>query len=219
MKRIIQANDLQDFVFIVDNTFDLSNDEVYDLSDYENVSQNMKRVFELIKQQTLKPIIWFDSSNGEVYTGEVSNDNNIYLYRANQDTLVIVTINLYDGNKLKTFSTAEAVLTEDNVKRLFGDKSIVGTGNIDLYMHYLKVDDGHTTWFFQFISSNNLVVDSLQDLNTLIKPTNNSNLFIPCVDDETNASGSLIHSTNVWKVIHNGVTSNIINVHDVVKTI
>lgn len=220
MKRMIQANDLQDFVFIVDDdTFDLNNDEVYDLSDYENLSQNMKRVFELIKQQTFKPIIWFDKSNGEVYTGEVSDDNNIYLYRANQDTLCLVTINLYNENTIKTFSTVESVLTEDNVKTLFGDKSIVGTGNIDLYMHYIAVNSGSNQWYFQFISSNNLKVDSLQDLTALIKPTSNSNLYIPCVDKNSYAPALLTYFNNVWTVDYQGGSSNITTVSDVVKTI
>lgn len=219
MKRMIQANDLQDFVFIVDDEFDLSNDEVYDLSDYENVSQNMKRVFELIKQRTFKPIIWFDKANGEVYTGEVSDDNNIYLYRVNQDTLFFVTINLYDENTLKTFSIAEFALTEDNVKTLFGDKSIVGTGNIDLYMHYIAINSGSNQWYFQFISSNNLKVDSLQDLTALIKPTSNSNLYIPCVDENSYASALLTYFNNVWTVDYQGGSSNITTVSDVVKTI
>lgn len=56
-------------------------------------------------------------------------------------------------------------------KTLFGDKSIVGTGNIDLYRHNIHIA-GETTdsevWCNMIvISSKNTVVDSLTDLYTL----------------------------------------------------
>lgn len=56
-------------------------------------------------------------------------------------------------------------------KTLFGDKSIVGSGNIDLYRHNIHIE-GETTdrevWCNMIvISSKNTVVDSLTDLYTL----------------------------------------------------
>lgn len=57
------------------------------------------------------------------------------------------------------------------IKTLFGDKSIVGSGNIDLYRHNIHIA-GETTdsevWCNMIIiSSKNTVVDSLTDLYTL----------------------------------------------------
>ena len=58
-----------------------------------------------------------------------------------------------------------------NVKTLFGNQSIYGSGNIDLYRHNIHIA-GETTdnevWCNMIIiSSNNMVVDSLTDLYTL----------------------------------------------------
>ena len=62
-------------------------------------------------------------------------------------------------------------LTSSNVKTLFGNQSIYGSGNIDLYRHNIHIT-GETTddevWCNMIIiSSNNMVVDSLTDLYTL----------------------------------------------------
>ena len=62
------------------------------------------------------------------------------------------------------------LLHEGNVKTLFGNKSIYsadGTGNIDLYRHYIAVGGDIGVLQIEFISSNNLKVDSLTDLFSL----------------------------------------------------
>lgn len=68
-----------------------------------------------------------------------------------------------------------ALLTDKYVKTLFGDKSIVGSGNIDLYRHnicYTSTDSDKVVKIrFIVISSKNLVVDSLTDLKTLLGNT------------------------------------------------
>lgn len=63
-------------------------------------------------------------------------------------------------------------------KTLFGNKSVFGTGNIDLYIHNIVLwRDDHSPYvinnaqfgvFLTIISSNNLVCDSLTHLNTLL---------------------------------------------------
>lgn len=67
------------------------------------------------------------------------------------------------------------LLSSANVKTLFGDKSIVGTGNIDLYLHNIcfTSTDQDKLVKIRFIvpSSNNLKVDSLTDLKTLLGNT------------------------------------------------
>lgn len=67
------------------------------------------------------------------------------------------------------------LLSSANVKTLFGNKSIVGTGNIDLYRHCvtftpsdMSVGSGIRLVIY---SSNNLKVDSLTDLKTLLGNT------------------------------------------------
>lgn len=58
-------------------------------------------------------------------------------------------------------------LREDNVKTLFGNQSIYGSGNIDLYRHTLEIKIGSNSIFTMFYSSNNLNIDSLTDWKTV----------------------------------------------------
>lgn len=67
------------------------------------------------------------------------------------------------------------LLIDKNVKTLFGNQSIVGTGNIDLYRHNIcfTSTDQDKIVKIRFIvpSSNNLKVNSLADLKTLLGNT------------------------------------------------
>ena len=64
--------------------------------------------------------------------------------------------------------------TPTTFKTLFGNQSIVGSGNIDLYVHDIQIDgyiglaSNTVTIRFTRISSNNLVCDSLTDIGTLL---------------------------------------------------
>lgn len=75
----------------------------------------------------------------------------------------------------KSGVTTYTLLTGANVKTLFGNQSIVGSGNIDLYQHnicYTSTDSDKIVKIrFIVISSKNLVVDSLTDLKTLLGNT------------------------------------------------
>lgn len=68
-----------------------------------------------------------------------------------------------------------SIICKDNLKTLFGNQSIVGAGNIDLYRHCvtftpsdMSVGGGIRLVIY---SSNNLKVDSLTDLKTLLGNT------------------------------------------------
>lgn len=68
------------------------------------------------------------------------------------------------------------LLASNYVKTLFGNQSIVGSGNIDLYRHSVRAvekadipDYGHCD--FNIISSKNLKIDSLTDLKTILGNT------------------------------------------------
>ena len=67
------------------------------------------------------------------------------------------------------------LLSSESVKTLFGNQSIVGTGNIDLYRHNIcfTSTDQDKLVKIRFIvpSSNNLKVNSLADLKTLLGNT------------------------------------------------
>mgnify|MGYP000121531085 FL=1 len=68
------------------------------------------------------------------------------------------------------------LLSSESVKTLFGNQSIVGAGNIDLYRHIveLNINTGNgVTAYAVIISSKNLVIDSLADLKTVLGNTFN----------------------------------------------
>lgn len=95
----------------------------------------------------------------------------------------------YDAGRLRVgtpVDNADAVnlqyfnanaLTANSVKTLFGNKSIVGSGNIDLFNHDIKITgtDSSINGVYEVhvfkTSSNNLNVNSLTDLKTLLGNT------------------------------------------------
>ena len=56
------------------------------------------------------------------------------------------------------------ILTDRNTKTLFGDQSIIGSGNIDLYRHVITGEGSGCFWATTLISSKNTPIDSLTDL-------------------------------------------------------
>lgn len=77
-----------------------------------------------------------------------------------------------------------AILREDNAKTLFGNQSIYGSGNIDLYRHNVKltaVANSQTICdcVFTVISSSNTAIDSLTDLFSVLKPIVGSDSTYP----------------------------------------
>ena len=79
-------------------------------------------------------------------------------------------VDQYDLVNLQYFNAH--ALNSDNVKTLFGNQSIAGSGNIDLYNHDITitglVDNFPISIEFNRCSSNNLVVDSINDLITFL---------------------------------------------------
>lgn len=73
----------------------------------------------------------------------------------------------------------EFTMPNPKLKTLFGNQSIVGTGNIDLYHHYVAVAINGVRYplHIDFYSSNSLECDSLTDLKTLLGDTFERALF------------------------------------------
>lgn len=66
------------------------------------------------------------------------------------------------------------LVAQEQLKTIFGNQSLVGSGNIDLYRHNITISVLSSAepiaWvYITYISSSNLKVDSLTDLKTLIK--------------------------------------------------
>lgn len=87
------------------------------------------------------------------------------------DNVSFIIDGLADGIYKTRGSEQQWYLHQGNVKTLFGNQSIYGSGNIDLYKHNLHIvgtTSGTTDMYCQIISSNNLNVDSLTDLQTIL---------------------------------------------------
>lgn len=109
------------------------------------------------------------------------------------------------------------------VKTLFGKHNIRGSGNIDLYKHYITitipydVGDGSYNFYLhcEFYSSNSLICDSLTDLKTILgntfiiavygsytKPAGTIGTLVGCYMSNTNVGFvCIVGSTISYKVI------------------
>lgn len=89
------------------------------------------------------------------------------------------------------------ILTDKNTKTLFGNQSIYGSGNIDLYRHQLKVKVGGSVVYFVITSSSNLTIASLQNLTTVTKATNGY-FTLAIRPGETNEPLLVTYNNNKW---------------------
>lgn len=109
----------------------------------------------------------FDLTEGSIYTSYGDESGRPTIYHKNLDGTTIY--------KFPINGQSQTVLTSKNVKTLFGNQSIVGTGNIDLYRHnilFTSTDlDNLVKIRFTVISSKNIIVDSLTALKTLLGNT------------------------------------------------
>mgnify|MGYP004541299889 CR=1 FL=1 len=110
------------------------------------------------------------------------------------------------GKKLTTYykfperyTGTKTLLTNDYVKTLFGNKTLVGEGNIDLYRHVIRFQTQSAEYssgiyaYAVVISSNNLVVDSITDLKTLMgKDTFEYPLMGICSQNSTSSSATFV---------------------------
>lgn len=87
-----------------------------------------------------------------------------------------------------------SIICKDNLRTIFGNQSIVGSGNIDLYQHNITFTGTNDTGTIRFvvISSKNINVDSLTDLKTLL-----GNTFVYPATGVINGSGLKFYATAV----------------------
>lgn len=101
-----------------------------------------------------------------------------------------------------------------NVKTLFGNQSIYGSGNIDLYRHnvWLTAVSGSQTicdCVFTVISSSNTVIDSLTDLFSVLKPIVGSDSTYPVNGRMYYTSNNKYYvATRVYPTSDGGIIAN-----------
>ena len=78
----------------------------------------------------------------------------------------------YQCANKKYVDDAVAGANPQTFKTLFGSQSIVGTGNIDLYRHHVKISTNSGTYSYEYytdiISSQNFPIESITDLKTYL---------------------------------------------------
>ena len=77
-----------------------------------------------------------------------------------------------------------------NLKTIFGNQSLVGEGNIDLYEHHLLLGGNGYKLVLVKQSSNNLKCDSIQDLRTLLKAGSETQFYPVIYSTQTGATAT-----------------------------
>lgn len=203
MRRMpFNAGELEKISYIED-FYDFSTEQL------QHASKNPKYA-KLIKLMKTAPknysasVLINDLTNQSLYTGTY-DETDIQIYSVTSNSIEYININ-YDKSTddMEISDTINSLLTEDNVKTLFG-QDITGTGDINLYRHqmtltYLNSEtENNVRIQFEVYSSNNLNVDSLQDLTNLLKPNNKSS-FIGFSLDESSQLYSIRYESSIWKV-------------------
>lgn len=177
-----------------------------------------------------------DQTDG-IFLGEPGQENTANIFADIGNGILIIDVK--DGVEEYSFgyplTTDEdsAVLRKKDVKTLFGNQSIVGDGNIDLYRHMITVKTAtsgdSTVAIFEYVSSNSLKCNSVQDLRILLNVT--AYQFIPInyygvKDDGTcseSVAGYLTINSTTCQITKNAtplnLVGNITSVSDTVTTI
>lgn len=157
-------------------------------------------------------LTFYQGDNGQTPFMTISPlfDENILLFESNNQEK-ITRINL-------DMSGESIILTDKNTKTLFGNQSIYGSGNINLYRHQLTFLQEGGVYFVEIISSSNLKVDSLQKLTTLTKATTNYKIVL---FNESGIDGSdiLVYNGSIWEFDIAGEEATFISITDTITTI
>ena len=138
MRRMLFNADELENLCVITGTFDFETEKL------EHVSQdeNYKKIINQIKKSQYNslnyPILIEDNEFGGTFMG-ILNGLNIDIYSLGPNTIYNVTM-LYnpDVDTLDITLTEEALISEDNIKTIFG-QDITGTGDITMYRHQLII--------------------------------------------------------------------------------
>nr|DAK75610.1 MAG TPA: collagen alpha 1(VIII) chain protein [Caudoviricetes sp.] len=142
-----------------------------------------------------------DNNPTEVYLkfigGTGAYDTYIYPYAGSAHGPVVCY--LPDSTAGSDETDVQYLLTNKNVKTLFGNKSIYGSGNIDIYRHQIYLNKAANATIkkgnikLTVYSSQNLKVDSMTDLKTLLGNT----FEILANGYVIQSGGELVHITSI----------------------
>lgn len=228
--KLILKHDGQELTGQVKNVSGVIVVPYYDLdiqnTDIQNASKDVvaKKIIDKIKPFNYDngninyPIYIYDNVNSYGWYGNVycfNKQYNIELFTLSAPDIINTSTLIYDENDdtLKTEEnggfTLSTFLDDTSLKTIFGNQSLVGKGNIDLYRHELTVICTLTTYRGEYYSSNNLVIDSVQDLTKVTKAKNGTTIYL--------GTGILTFDGSIWKDSPGG--NAVTSVSDIVTTI
>lgn len=178
MKRQVDYNKIASNISKYSFSFDLTVQETYE--NFSKEYPEIYTIFSLLKKCLLDDVInnvtpFFiqdnQTSTGAYLITSVSfQDNTLMLEGFDTYNNINNSINFeynFNSDILYFVNNQEEFLSSDNVKSVF-NQSITGTGNITLYRHIITITTSSQDFIlFEYVSSKNLKVDSVQDLRTL----------------------------------------------------
>ena len=202
--RFRDARELEKYLFL-SGKFNFQTELLKNVLEDKLYGKLYKEIQSCAENQTRKGVIVEDTLGGGCYVGEIADDNTIRLMSFYGNSITIVDINIANDYELNIEVSNEDLMSTDNVKTLFGTESIIGSGNIDLFTHFLTLTaaDG-SVLYINFPSSNKLECDSLQDLTTMTKATKTSGTKIGF-----GSTYIIYDSTGIWKTANNTVITKV----------
>ena len=181
----------------------------------------MKRMFDenevrdiAVKQVEGNYIPITDFHSGPYQIPQVGYNKNIYWILCDVNATPLAIAQRTGDGTLRAAAPIrdDECVTKGSLKTLFGNKSLVGEGNIDLYKHSIKGKSGTSTFYLRLYSSNNLKVNNLTDLKTLLGAT---------FEESATGSNGIIAITNEKVLFADGTDANIsgYTITDTVTTI
>lgn len=167
------------------------------------------------------PMIIYDDVNQYIWFSYVLTDGEAHFFNANYNLINTLFLDIYDDHIEVNYSSEE-MLSADNVKTLFGDQSIIGTGNIDLYRHQLTLTNtNNVSVMYIVISSKNLPINSGQDFVTVTKADKDYTGQALYLDASSNVQPAFIRYSagNVIIQLQNGSIAPVKTITDIVTTI
>lgn len=191
-----------------------SNERAYIVSSDGNVQKTIAVTFS--NQANAQTIPRRDVA-GSLYISDSSIGRSDYNFPAGQEAV----------NKKYVDDAVAAGTGTLQFKTLFGNQNIVGTGNIDLYKHHVKLTSTSSTftgsYYTDIISSQNFSIDSLTDLKTYLGDSFTTNIYGTLEYNNTYRFGQFITPSTVYYLDTDGApkSQQIINftISDTVTTI
>lgn len=169
----------------------------------------MKRMFDenevrdiAVKQVEGNYIPIKDFGGGPFQIPQIGYHKNIYWILCDVNTTALAIAQRTDTGTLRATAPVrdDECVIKGSLKTIFSNQSLVGEGNIDLYKHSIKGKSGNSTFYLRLYSSNNLKVNNLTDLKTLLGST---------FEESVTGSNGIIAITNEKVLFADGTDASI----------